>query len=80
MPALPTKQFWKEAPMRKIIGITGKSGVGKTTIAKMLAEKHTNCTYINLDKIGNGLLTNPEIVEILIQKFGSQILEERAGR
>lgn len=36
----------------KIIGITGKSGIAKTSFESLLV-KTLNCTYIDIDKIGN---------------------------
>ena len=59
----------------KIIGITGKSGSGKTTLASLLSKK-LNCRHIDIDKIGHEALYRPEIFDILIQKFGPEILDE----
>lgn len=43
----------------KIIGITGNSGIGKTTISKKLSEK-LHCPYIDVDKplLGSELFEN----------------------
>lgn len=62
----------------KIIGITGKSGSGKTTLASLLSEK-LNCKHIDIDKIGHEALYRSEIFDILIQKFGPEILDENGN-
>ena len=36
----------------KLIGITGKTGTGKSTIATILAQK-LNGQYVDIDKIGH---------------------------
>ena len=59
----------------KIIGVTGKSGSGKTTFAKLLAKK-LNCEYVYIDKISHMPLKKPEIIRILCEKFGNEILDE----
>lgn len=59
----------------KIIGVTGKSGSGKTTFAKLLAKK-LNCEYVDIDKISHMPLKKPEIIRILCEKFGNEILDE----
>lgn len=59
----------------KIIGITGKSGSGKTTFAVSLAQK-LNCKYIDIDKIGHEALFQQEILDELCEKIGKEILEE----
>lgn len=59
----------------KIIGVTGKSGSGKTTFAKLLAKK-LNCEYVDIDKINHMLLEKLEIIRILCEKFGNEILDE----
>ena len=59
----------------KIISITGKTGSGKSTLSKMLAEK-LNCNTINIDKIGHQATNDDEITKKLCQTFGNEILGE----
>jgi len=62
----------------KIIGITGKSGSGKTYFARALAKK-LNCEYIDIDKIGHKAIYEPEILEPLCERFGKGILDENGN-
>lgn len=59
----------------KIIGITGKSGSGKSFFASSLAEK-LNCPYVDVDKIGHKAISTPEITKILCKEFGNEILNK----
>lgn len=59
----------------KIIGITGKSGSGKTTFASLLSQK-LNCKYIDIDPIGHEALFQSEIFDSLCDRFGRGILDE----
>ena len=59
----------------KIIGITGKSGSGKTTFASLLSQK-LNCKHIDIDPIGHKALFQPEIFDSLCDRFGRGILDE----
>lgn len=59
----------------KVIGITGKSGSGKSTFADILAKK-LKCKHIDIDKISHEALYRPEILDILCEKFGTGILDE----
>lgn len=59
----------------KIIGITGKSGSGKTTFASLLSQK-LNCKHIDIDPIGHKALFQPEIFDLLCDRFGRGILDE----
>ena len=52
----------------KVIGITGKSGSGKTTFSLLLA-KRLNCKHIDIDKIGHEVLYRPEVLDVLCEKF-----------
>lgn len=62
--------------MCKVIGITGKSGSGKSTVAKRLGELIPNSTVIEVDSIGHDALCRPKILESLIETFGSEILDD----
>lgn len=62
----------------KIIGVTGKSGSGKTTFASLLAKK-LDCKYIDVDEIGHKSLFQPEILDSLCDAFGLEILDENGN-
>ena len=57
-----------------IIGITGGIGTGKSTVSNYLIEKGYN--VIDADKISREIIGNIQIQKIIIQTFGSQILED----
>lgn len=59
----------------KVIGITGKSGSGKTTFASLLA-KELKCKHVDVDKIGHEAIFRAEILDTLCEKFGTEILDE----
>lgn len=58
----------------KLIGITGKTGSGKSTIGKFLSQK-LNCIYIDIDKIGHEATSNSSIAKKLCEEFGEDILD-----
>lgn len=58
----------------ELIGITGKTGSGKSTFAKLLADK-LNCKYIDIDKIGHSATSDSSISKKLCQEFGQDILD-----
>lgn len=62
----------------KIIGITGKSGTGKTRFASLLSQK-LNCKHIDIDKIGHLASSDPEILAELCQRFGTEILDKNGN-
>ncbi len=58
----------------KLIGITGKTGTGKSTIATTLAKK-LNAQYVNIDKIGHQSTSDPIITKKLCNIFGNELLD-----
>lgn len=60
----------------KIIGITGSSGSGKSTVCEILNEKY-NVKIIDADKIAKELLTSgTEYFNDVIIKFGREITDD----
>lgn len=57
-----------------IICICGKSGSGKSTIAKILNENIPNSIHIDIDKIGHNSHSDEKVKKELIITFGNQIL------
>ena len=57
-----------------IIGITGKSGVGKSTYADKIAEEN-GFRVVHIDKISHGILGLPAIKTTLIGMFGDAVVK-----
>ena len=55
-----------------IIGITGPTGSGKTTLSVML--KDYNCAIVNADKLTRKVYLNTKCIEKLKKAFGNSIL------
>lgn len=58
----------------KLIGITGKTGTGKSTIATILAQ-NLNGIYVDIDKIGHKATSDPNIAKKLCDIFGNGLLD-----
>lgn len=57
-----------------IIGITGKSGVGKSTYANKIA-KDFNMYVIHIDEISHKIMELPNVKENLIKTFGTNVIQ-----
>lgn len=58
-----------------IIGITGKSGTGKSYLSEIIAEK-LDMIHIDIDKISHEVLTFPETKEFLKAEFGESVFDD----
>ena len=58
-----------------VIGLTGGIGTGKSTVSKKLREK--GYPVIDLDIISREVITYSEVIDELVENFGSEILEEQ---
>ena len=58
----------------KLIGFTGKTGTGKSTIATALAQK-LDAQYVDIDKIGHQATSDPIITKKLCDIFGNELLD-----
>lgn len=59
-----------------IICICGKSGSGKSTIAKLISKKISNSIHVDIDKIGHQSHNNKNVKNELINTFGEVILTD----
>ena len=57
-----------------IICLCGKSGSGKSTIAKLIQKEKPNSIHIDIDKIGHLSHNDASVKEKLINTFGKKIL------
>lgn len=58
-----------------LIGVVGKSGSGKSYLARKLSEYIENSIWVDIDKIGHSSLTDNNIKENLVNYFGVKILD-----
>ena len=58
-----------------VIGLTGGIGTGKSTVSRKLREK--GYPVIDLDIISREVITYSEVIDKLVENFGSEILEEQ---
>ena len=58
-----------------IIGITGKSGSGKSTYARHIAKENGFCV-IHIDEISHGIMNLPAIKAKLIDIFGDKAIKD----
>ena len=65
--------------MNKVIGLTGRAGVGKSYTIEIL-KKEMDFHGVDLDKIGHLCLEELDVQTPLVDVFGSVILENKSGR
>lgn len=58
-----------------IIGITGKSGTGKSYVAQIIAEK-LEMLHVDIDKISHEVLELKDTKHFLLKTFGNDIFEK----
>ena len=58
-----------------VIGLTGGIGTGKSTVSRKLRER--GYPVIDLDIISREVITYSEVIDKLVENFGSEILEEQ---
>lgn len=56
-----------------IIGLTGQSGAGKTTICEQLL--NNDCYVLNCDKLAHVVLNSPKCLQKIVDEFSSSILD-----
>ena len=62
---------------KKIIGLTGTMASGKSTAAAFFRD-HAGIPVIDADVVGHEILAKPEVISMLVEAFGPQILKEGA--
>lgn len=68
-------KVYEKIPGIRVIGITGKTGCGKTYITDRLAAKTKNCAVINADKVYHSMLSEDSMILSLVVAFGNEILD-----
>lgn len=57
-----------------IIGICGKSGSGKSSLANEIISNYNGAVHLDIDTVGHNVLTFNEVKEELVNAFGTSII------
>ena len=69
------KRIYERIEGLRVIGITGKSGAGKSFIAKRLAAKIEKSAIIDADSLYHKMLESDSMILSLVISFGNEILD-----
>jgi len=59
--------------MMVVVGLVGRIGAGKSTVARALAD--LGAEVIDADRIAHGVLAEPEVVAAIAARFGREVLD-----
>lgn len=59
-----------------LVGITGKSGSGKSYFAKKLAESIEKSSVISIDHIFSRLMNNGQVIDRIVKEYGQRVLKD----
>ncbi|OQY06854.1 MAG: dephospho-CoA kinase [Planctomycetales bacterium 4572_13] len=62
---------------KPIIGVLGGIGSGKSTVAACFAE--LGCVVLDADALAHDLLDEPEVVDMLVDRWGGVVLDDAGG-
>lgn len=62
-------------PRAPVVGIVGGLGSGKSTVARLLAER--GAQVVDADRIAHQVLERPDVCEAMRQQFGEKVLDEQ---
>lgn len=71
----PAKKESKKIPGIRVIGLTGKSGSGKSYIANAMSEKTENSLVIDADALYHSMLSTDSMILNIVIAFGSDVLD-----
>ena len=58
------------------IGICGKSGSGKSSLAKLIMDKYPDTVHIDIDKIGHEAYLDHDVLKKMLLTFGVDVLTD----
>ena len=61
----------------KVVGLCGGIGAGKSTVARLLAER--GAVVVDVDALGRSVLANDEVRHAVVAEFGDGVLDADGG-